>query len=114
MSLFIIKVLIFSRGLGGSTTEHKNTYTHIHSHTLPHTHIQAILINLHSNICLEICLLTDNIYDYHIVSQGKVTVPSIDDSEEFILTDVIVQKVFTLFVLFLLYFLLTTRLYVFL
>ncbi|XP_030241545.1 myosin heavy chain, muscle isoform X28 [Drosophila navojoa] len=35
----------------------------------------------------EICLLTDNIYDYHIVSQGKVTVPSIDDSEEFILTD---------------------------
>ncbi|XP_032584529.1 myosin heavy chain, muscle isoform X8 [Drosophila mojavensis] len=35
----------------------------------------------------DICLLTDNIYDYHIVSQGKVTVPSIDDSEEFILTD---------------------------
>ncbi|XP_034099107.1 myosin heavy chain, muscle isoform X21 [Drosophila nasuta] len=35
----------------------------------------------------EICGLTDNIYDYHIVSQGKVTVPSIDDSEEFILTD---------------------------
>ncbi|KRF81447.1 myosin heavy chain, isoform C [Drosophila virilis] len=35
----------------------------------------------------EICGLTDNIYDYHIVSQGKVTVPSIDDSEEFHLTD---------------------------
>ncbi|XP_030554886.1 myosin heavy chain, muscle isoform X31 [Drosophila novamexicana] len=35
----------------------------------------------------EICGLTDNIYDYHIVSQGKVTVPSIDDSEEFNLTD---------------------------
>ncbi|XP_070133262.1 myosin heavy chain, muscle isoform X15 [Drosophila bipectinata] len=35
----------------------------------------------------DICLLTDNIYDYHIVSQGKVTVPSIDDAEEFSLTD---------------------------
>ncbi|XP_034474513.1 myosin heavy chain, muscle isoform X17 [Drosophila innubila] len=35
----------------------------------------------------EICGLTDNIYDYHIVSQGKVTVPSIDDAEEFNLTD---------------------------
>ncbi|KAM7353232.1 myosin heavy chain isoform 18-T18 [Cochliomyia hominivorax] len=35
----------------------------------------------------EYCLLTNNIYDYHIVSQGKVTVASIDDSEEFLLTD---------------------------
>ncbi|XP_023175397.1 myosin heavy chain, muscle isoform X16 [Drosophila hydei] len=35
----------------------------------------------------EICGLSDNIYDYHIVSQGKVTVPSIDDAEEFNLTD---------------------------
>ncbi|XP_039147045.1 myosin heavy chain, muscle isoform X28 [Drosophila simulans] len=35
----------------------------------------------------DICLLTDNIYDYHIVSQGKVTVASIDDAEEFSLTD---------------------------
>lgn len=34
------------------------------------------------------CLLSDNIYDYFNVSQGKVTVPSIDDSEEFILADV--------------------------
>ncbi|KAL9923618.1 myosin heavy chain isoform 11-T13 [Glossina fuscipes fuscipes] len=35
----------------------------------------------------EYCLLSNNIYDYHIVSQGKVTVASIDDPEEFILTD---------------------------
>uniref|UniRef100_A0A1A9X0Q5 Myosin motor domain-containing protein n=1 Tax=Glossina brevipalpis TaxID=37001 RepID=A0A1A9X0Q5_9MUSC len=35
----------------------------------------------------EMCFLSDNIYDYHNVSQGKVTVASIDDSEEFQLTD---------------------------
>ncbi|XP_045582191.1 myosin heavy chain, muscle isoform X2 [Procambarus clarkii] len=28
------------------------------------------------------CLLSNNIYDYHYVSQGKVTVPSIDDKED--------------------------------
>ncbi|KAG0710437.1 Myosin heavy chain, muscle [Chionoecetes opilio] len=28
------------------------------------------------------CLLTNDIYDYHYVSQGKVTVPSIDDKED--------------------------------
>jgi len=28
------------------------------------------------------CFLSDNIYDYHFVSQGKVTVPSIDDGED--------------------------------
>jgi len=30
----------------------------------------------------KICLLSDNIYDYHHVSQGKVTVASIDDGED--------------------------------
>uniref|UniRef100_A0A1I8QBT0 Myosin heavy chain, muscle n=1 Tax=Stomoxys calcitrans TaxID=35570 RepID=A0A1I8QBT0_STOCA len=35
----------------------------------------------------EYCLLTDNVYDYHIVSQGKITVASIDDADEFTLTD---------------------------
>ena len=35
----------------------------------------------------EMCLLSDNIYDYYNVSQGKVTVASIDDSEEFVLAD---------------------------
>ncbi|XP_064079374.1 myosin heavy chain, muscle-like [Macrobrachium nipponense] len=28
------------------------------------------------------CMLSDDIYDYHYVSQGKVTVPSIDDAED--------------------------------
>merc|ERR1719446_1594200 len=30
----------------------------------------------------ELCLLSDNIYDYPLQSQGKVTVPSIDDAED--------------------------------
>lgn len=34
------------------------------------------------------CFLTDNIYDYYNVSQGKITIPSMDDGEEFSLTDV--------------------------
>ncbi|KAK7078909.1 putative TRAFAC class myosin-kinesin ATPase superfamily [Halocaridina rubra] len=29
-----------------------------------------------------LCLLSDDIYEYHYVSQGKVTVPSIDDGED--------------------------------
>merc|ERR1719211_231755 len=33
------------------------------------------------------CLLTDDIYDYSYVSQGKVTVASIDDNEELEYTD---------------------------
>ncbi|XP_055917193.1 myosin heavy chain, muscle isoform X5 [Eupeodes corollae] len=35
----------------------------------------------------DACLLSNNIYDYHVVSQGKITVASIDDGEEFQLTD---------------------------
>ncbi len=34
------------------------------------------------------CNLSDNIYDYYNVSQGKVTIPNMDDGEEFALTDV--------------------------
>lgn len=34
------------------------------------------------------CLLSDNIYDYVNVSQGKITIPNVDDGEECILTDV--------------------------
>lgn len=33
-------------------------------------------------------LLSDNIYDYHFVSQGKITIPSMDDGEELAATDV--------------------------
>lgn len=32
--------------------------------------------------------MSDDIYDYHFVSQGKITIPSMDDSEEMIATDV--------------------------
>lgn len=34
------------------------------------------------------CNLSDNIYDYYNVSQGKITIPSMDDGEEFDLTNV--------------------------
>lgn len=34
------------------------------------------------------CFLSDNIYDYTNVSQGKITVASIDDGEEMKLADV--------------------------
>lgn len=34
------------------------------------------------------CLLSNNIYDYVNVSQGKITVPNMDDGEEGALTDV--------------------------
>lgn len=42
----------------------------------------------------DACLLSNNIYDYHIVSQGKISVASIDDADEFTLTDVIVFQLF--------------------
>ncbi len=34
------------------------------------------------------CLLSNNVYDYRIVSQGKTTIPSVDDASEFEDTDV--------------------------
>ena len=33
-------------------------------------------------LCAATAMLSDNIYDYHYVSQGKVTVASIDDGED--------------------------------
>jgi hypothetical protein len=40
-------------------------------------------------VCLaDKCFLSDNIYDYYNVSQGKITIPNVDDSEELELTDV--------------------------
>ncbi|XP_055644606.1 myosin heavy chain, muscle isoform X14 [Toxorhynchites rutilus septentrionalis] len=35
----------------------------------------------------EKCLLSNNIHDYHIVAQGKTTIPSVDDAEEMMFTD---------------------------
>lgn len=34
------------------------------------------------------CMLGNDIYEYWTVSQGKITIPGIDDGEEFQLTDV--------------------------
>lgn len=34
------------------------------------------------------CLLSNDIYDYNFVSQGKITIPNVDDGEECTLTDV--------------------------
>ncbi|CAG4991721.1 unnamed protein product [Colias eurytheme] len=34
------------------------------------------------------CLLSNDVYDYHIISQGKTTIPNVDDGEECTLTDV--------------------------
>lgn len=36
----------------------------------------------------EMLLITTNPYDYAFVSQGEITVPSIDDQEELMATDV--------------------------
>ena len=39
-------------------------------------------------MCSEMLLITTNPYDYAFVSQGEITVPSIDDQEELMATDV--------------------------
>lgn len=36
----------------------------------------------------DMCFLSNNIYDYFNVSQGKITIPNVDDGEELSLTDV--------------------------
>ncbi|XP_062142189.1 myosin heavy chain, muscle isoform X27 [Drosophila sulfurigaster albostrigata] len=35
----------------------------------------------------DYCLLSNNIYDYRIVSQGKTTIPSVNDAEEWVAVD---------------------------
>lgn len=42
--------------------------------------------------CVGKCLLSNDIYDYHIVSQGKTTIPSVDDNEEMQITDVRIHQ----------------------
>lgn len=37
---------------------------------------------------IEMCMLSEDIHDYYYVSQGKTTIPGMDDGEEFQLTDV--------------------------
>jgi myosin heavy chain 6/7 len=43
------------------------------------------------------CMLSNNIMDYYVVSQGKTTIPGVDDGEECELTDVryALQALFT-------------------
>ena len=36
----------------------------------------------------DMCLLGADIYEYNYVSQGKITIPNVDDGEELQLTDV--------------------------
>ncbi|XP_044187687.1 myosin heavy chain, fast skeletal muscle-like [Thunnus albacares] len=50
-------------------------------------HIFYQLMTGHKPELLEALLITTNPYDYHMISQGEVTVKSIDDVEEFIATD---------------------------
>lgn len=39
------------------------------------------------------CLLSNDIYDYNNVAQGKITIPNIDDGEESQLTDVSEKRI---------------------
>lgn len=45
-------------------------------------------IFLFSIVHVENCCLSNDIYDYVNVSQGKTTIPNVNDAEEFSLTDV--------------------------
>ena len=47
-----------------------------------------IMIDLFSKCFADMCILSNNIYDYVNVSQGKITIPNVDDGEECLLTDV--------------------------
>ena len=53
-----------------------------HHHHHHHHHYQQY------HATTEKCLLSNNIHDYHIVAQGKTTIPSVDDGEEMQITDV--------------------------
>lgn len=39
-------------------------------------------------LCSAACFLSEDIHDYYNVAQGKITIPGVDDGEEFRLTDV--------------------------
>ncbi|XP_034725429.1 myosin heavy chain, fast skeletal muscle-like [Etheostoma cragini] len=50
-------------------------------------HIFYQLMTGHKPELIEALLITKNPYDYHMISQGEITVKSIDDVEEFVATD---------------------------
>ncbi|KAK0138918.1 Myosin heavy chain, fast skeletal muscle [Merluccius polli] len=54
-------------------------------------HIFYQLMTGHKPELLEALLITTNPYDYHMISQGEITVKSIDDVEEFIATDMAID-----------------------
>lgn len=40
------------------------------------------------------CTLSSDIHDYNTVAQGKITIPNVDDGEEFQLTDVSATRIY--------------------
>lgn len=36
----------------------------------------------------DLCILSDDITDYHVVAQGKTEIPGVDDGYEMLCTDV--------------------------
>lgn len=46
------------------------------------------------------CALSSDIHDYNNVAQGKITIPNVDDGEEFTLTDVSATRVHRMHSLF--------------
>lgn len=55
---------------------------------IPYLILNDLSLKYHLFFHVDICLLSNNIMDYYIVSQGKTTIPNVDDGEEFTLTDV--------------------------
>jgi hypothetical protein len=51
------------------------------------TIMKHLIIEL-SSFHVEMCLLSNDVHDYYFVSQGKTTIPNVDDGEECLLTDV--------------------------
>jgi len=49
--------------------------------------MKHLIIEL-SSFYVDICLLSNDVHDYYFVSQGKTTIPNVDDGEECLLTDV--------------------------
>lgn len=50
--------------------------------------IPACFFSLFLGHGIEMLLLSNNIHDYYFVSQGKTTIPGLDDGEELLITDV--------------------------
>lgn len=54
--------------------------------------MKNVLLNDYKNYLnptpLDHCLLSNDIMDYHVVAQGKTSIPGVDDGEELELTDV--------------------------